>query len=161
MPCNWERGTACAYGAERPKGLFLTPPMQGHVLIFDYKFARLDLQTIDRILGGMNREFGGRTCYFATQPNISAACWAVAELGNVRRAYFCSDSVTHLRYGEPLVEEAKAKFRYVEEIETLANEDESPVEEADIYRLAAMISVDPSQFGKPPYVELSVGLLAY
>jgi hypothetical protein len=47
-PCNWEHGIAAVFGRARPRGVFVTPPIEGHVLLVEYLPSGWEADPLDR-----------------------------------------------------------------------------------------------------------------
>ncbi len=164
--CSWTRGVDCANGKVSPRGVYLTPEQDGQVLALGYAPRTRSLDELRSVLGGLSQTLQCRVCLFGTDAAVSGIVFAVAERGELLRAYVHAEGKTELDFGERLPEERASDFRYAEELADAepadaaqADTERAQAAERHVLTLAAKLSVDPSRFGAPPYTHPGVGLL--
>ncbi|XYH99533.1 hypothetical protein ACMHYB_07165 [Sorangium sp. So ce1128] len=166
--CNWEHGIAAALRQVRPTGVFFSPPLDGKVLVVEYmplKRNKWDASHLQFVLGGLSRELGGRVCMFESHRGVSAAAWAVAEQGELIRAYAHCDGTTALDFGLPLAQEKALSFLYMDDVlgDPDADDDlwDRLPDESTILKLAGLLSLDPSTLEGSYRDHFGTGLLVY
>lgn len=162
--CSWARGVDCATGKATPRGIYLTPEQDGQVLALGFVPRTRSLDELRSVLGGLSKALQSRVCLFGTYSAVSGILIAVAERGELLRAYVHSDGKTELDFGERLPEERSSEFRYFEDLaaaspEPSNDDDRALTGERHVLALAGRLSIDPSRFGAPPYTHPGVGLL--
>lgn len=157
-PCSWSRGIDCALGKASPRGVYFTPEQDGQVLALGYTPRTHELEELRAVLGGLSRALQCRVCLFGSLAGSTTV--AVAERGELVRAYVHSNGKTELDFGERLPEERSSEFRYLEELSADVPEQErAAIAERQLLELAGRLSINPSRFGSPPYTHPGVGLL--
>jgi serine/threonine protein kinase len=163
-PCGWARGVDCATGKASPRGVYLTPEQDGQVLALGYQLRTRQLDELRSVLGGLSQALQCRVCLFGSYAAASGLIVAVAERGELVRAYVHAEGKTELDFGERLPEERSGDYRYLEDLTAgapAAHEagDRGLSGERHVLSLAGRLSVDPSRFGTAPYTHPGVGLL--
>ncbi len=157
--CSWSRGIDCALGKASPRGVYFTPEQDGQVLAVGYAPRTHGLEELREVLGGLSEKLQCRVCLLGSATG-SSVTFAVAERGELVRAYIHADGKTEVDFGERLPEERSSEFRYLEELESkLSEEERASIGERQLLSLAGKLSIDPSRLGSPPYTHPGVGLL--
>ena len=158
-PCSWSRGVDCALGKASPRGVFFTPEQDGQVLALGYTPRTQELEELREVLGGLSKKLQCRVCLFGSSGGASVIV-AVAERGELVRAYVHADGKTEVDFGERLPEERSSEFRYLEELSSdVPEEERASISERQLLNLASKLSIDPSRLGSAPYTHPGVGLL--
>ena len=145
-PANWRTGMAAAYN----NAVFLSPPVNGWVLIVGYPLPELDPERLDawtRVLHPLAGAFP-IVCYFGTHRVVGYNAWAKFVDGVQQRAfsYLGERSEVLVNEGPPTADEVALGHRFsafpVGPVES-DNEDELPAtpDEEDVLNMAAAWSV--------------------
>lgn len=129
--CNWESGMGRIFANVRNAEVFVTPPVDGWVLVANWRPAADS--TLDSYLPVLERlsDAFGRAVALGRHPVSQKKIWALADHGQLRRCCVATDANTYLDYGEP----TDAEQRIL---------DGPTVDDADLLELADAWSLDPS-----------------
>jgi len=151
-PANWSQGLTAAY--ENQGFVFVSPPLKGWVLIVGRAlWDKFDLaQPPQRLflLRGLSQAFG-HAQYFSTIRGVETHAWAMAEDGQIMRAYAYSGEIGEVLwdFGELTNEEEELGFAFFDP-ESIEAEEENYwqrsdlryPDERDVIALAAVWGMD-------------------
>lgn len=170
QPCNWASGMGRVHANFRNSEVFITPPIKGWVLVYNWSPSDGDeLGTFQRVLGALSARFG-RAAAFGSYRGVGAVSWALADEGILQRAFAEVDGSTLVDFGEPMPVEQQLGLRTMAQIGELLDDhaDTSQVDEDTLFdqladestviHLAGRWSIDPSTLDT--HEKLGVGRLA-
>lgn len=146
---SWAEGVHAGYQGRRSPAfagrrstVFVTPPVEGWVLVL----GTTDRLEADELLTGLSARWG-EAQRFATHRGASAGGWALARAGRVVRALAFGDGLVASAEGEPTAVERDLGLSRIpgEPGAPVAGDEEEPcLDEAEVLRVAAAWSLDPS-----------------
>ncbi len=152
--CNWSSGLARIFANFRNPEVFVTPPVDGWVLLANWRPAEEDsLDDFRSVLEPLSDEFGLAGA-FGSHRVVSATMWALADHGTLRRCFAEADGETYLDYGAETPEEEQLDVLSAAEIHERLESIDDPhqedalfqkmADEVTVLELAGMWSIDPS-----------------
>lgn len=153
QPSNWRTGIAAAYHT----GTFVSPPLDGWVLVVSFDFPDLGSRSDPERWGRALTPLAGRFTevqYFSTHRVVEYQAWARFERGELTRAYawLGEAAETLIGFGNPTDEEIQLGLEFFDsrspdaEDESYWDRDDLSVpRETDVMNLAGLWSLDPTE----------------
>lgn len=157
---NWEDGIK--YGYE--KGIFITPEINGWILVLGIDISDLDMNETRELLETVSTKFD-ECQIFLTQRTIEYHFWGLAKKGKIERLYsfFIESEESLLNVGEPTAVEKKYRFinslsKKVNNYEHYEGEDVKFPNEQIVMEIAENWSINPTKIKEYKNLE-GIGLI--
>ena len=145
VPCTWEEGL----GSVKDQKLFLSPPLNGWILVMGASLPdpSADIDQCFRFIQALSRIFG-RVQFFQAERVVNHHAWAIADRGQILRAYAWADG-THWNQGVMTKDEIELKLRCFDYLEQpdpayYGQVPSVAINTDRVVLLAARWSIDPS-----------------
>jgi hypothetical protein len=155
---NWFDGLEFGYR----KGVFLTPEINGWVLVLGIDISDLEIESTQKLLKSVSEEFG-ECQIFQTHRVVDYHFWGLARFGKIERLYSIGESGNSIIEGEPT--EAELDYNLVNTFSEESKKDDYweredidiPNEET-VMEIAEAWSINPTRIDEFQNVE-GIGLI--
>jgi hypothetical protein len=145
LPSNWESGLRAVVR----EGVFVTPPVSGWVLAVghDLAVASQDPSAMEQLLPGLSEQFG-EALWFSTDEVRDVHGWAVAERGELLRAYAYNEDHGHIMWQGEILDRERELGCFLDDPRDQSDDEiKWWPDRRLVLALAASWSVDPSRLG--------------
>jgi hypothetical protein len=147
---SWQTGIDAAYGIAYGVKVFITPPVDGWMLVVGWPVGMTgddeeDIREIEQTITRLSLQFGEAQA-FGTHRVVECHFWMLARNGALLRSFAIGGGELLVDAGEATAVEHEASWYPLRMVEGELEEGERPNEQ-DVMIVAAAWSVDPTQLG--------------